>query len=362
MKKITIAQFNQLKEISPIVESNDKNNKKEIKFALLSGLQDALGDSWHNYKENTKQALQYACMRSTEQGFFFFKPEHLKEKYNVGYSTFYGITKKLIEAKKLVRVNRTSTKQNGKGSAVYIFVEHPNFPTICGLLGIEWKANEKTDCKAENAETPTLPTVSSDSQAPTYSLPSNLNSFKDNVKPLNVIEPSEDDSITLLKRRIEEAEKNLSKQEYEQKAPKFIKYVPKAINEKYGYFGDILVDIWRKIKLAERKVNNEQMNDTLKIEIACNVIDNLQKSARFKIMSVDEMCAYVYKAHLNAMFNYLAELNVREAMFIDTDYDYYAYLDKSEDHILTNSEKEPDNRSRFEWWQQEVFGNQDMPF
>lgn len=346
--KISIAKFNELMNISPIIGDDDKEAKKELKFKLLDHVQEALADKWYNLKKATKEALQYACMRSTELGFFFCSPSHIAKKFGISVSALYTLLRELLDTNVMYKVNRTSTKHNGNGNAVYIFVNHPNFSTICDILNLNWKTNEKSDCKTESAEIPCDCKVDSDNSTPTLFLPTNLQNIKDNVKHSNV----EDDTDKLLRRKIEEAEKRLAEQPYEPKTPKFIKYVPKEINEKFGYFGSLLVDLWRKIKLAERKVNNQFMTKEIKIELACEVIQNLRKNSRFKEMSVDEMCAYVYKAHLNAMFHYLGELNISEAMSIDEKHEYYAYViqvDGRIEHVLTNSENEVFEEEEFKF-------------
>lgn len=306
--KLTIEQFELLKAITPIVKPEQEEEKKEIKFKLLDGMQSAFSDKWYNLKKPTKQALQYACMLSTEQGFFYCSPTHLKNKYGVGISTIYNNLTELVEKGVLIRINRTATSHNGRGSAVYILTEHPNFSLICELLNIKWKADCKANEKAENAENPTLPKAESVNSAPTYSLPTSLQkTLKDkDVKPYNANSTennTQSDSLDILKDKIEEYERRLpNEQNMGTKKPKWHKYVPKAINEKFGYFGSILTDLWRKIKLAERKINDSMLQDNEKLSVAETVLENLRKHPRFKSMSLDEMCAYVYKGQLNGLF------------------------------------------------------------
>ena len=341
--KITIAKFEELKGIAPVVANYEKEQKKELKFKLLDDIQEAFGDKWHNMKKDTVQALQYACMRSTEQGFFYFGWKHLKQKYDISDSTIYNIFKTLIEAKKIVRVNRVSTKQNGKGSAVYIFVNHPNFPIICDLLNIDWKTDCKADCKAESDENPCGSKDESDNSAPTYSLPTSLpKEFNNNVKHYNVKEDDkvdsydENDNMKILEQKIKEFEQQQAQSSYEKPTViKYYKYVPKVINEKFSYFGSILTDLWRKIKLAERKVNIASLAKEDKLHVAETVLNNLKNHERFKLMSVDEMCAYVYKGHRDGLFNFVAN-ECLEDMCIIEEYDYYEYRDTNGNFIPTS--------------------------
>lgn len=356
--KLSITEFNELNNIAPIVECNSDKGKKEVKFKLLDGLQEGFSDKWYNLKKATKEALQYACMRSAEKGFFFFSPDHLNKKFKISITTVYNTFKELINAGKLLRINRMATSHNGKGNAIYIFTEHPNFPVICELLGLDWKADCKADCKAENAENPCGSKVEDDNSAPTYSLPTILPKElkdKENVKHYNVSD--DDDSIKLLRDKIEKAEKELAEKPYEKPTVKWHKYVPKEINEKFGYYGSILTDLWRKIKLAERKVNIARLRDIDKIEVAIRVLDNLKKHPRRKQMTLDEMCAYVYKGQLNGLFNLMGNYNL-EGMFIDEDYGYYAYLGVYGNHIPTTTddddiELENDSSPRSLWWLEE---------
>lgn len=343
--KISIAEFNLLSEVSPIVDGKDVSKKKEIKFKLLDGLQEALSDKWYNMKKGSQEALQYLCMRSTEQGFCFCSPAHLSKKFKIGVSTVYNNLKELIEAKKIVRINRTSTKHNGKGNAVYIFVNHPNFPIICGLLKLDWKANCKADCKAESEEKPCGSKVESDNSASTYSLPTTLPiDLKDNVKHYNVQEnqkveayEGENDIEKILREKIKAFEEQKAQSSYKKPSAKWYKYVPKVINEKFGFYGEVLTHLWRKIKLAERKVNVVGLTDNDKLYMAEIVLNNLKKHPRFKIMTLDEMCAYVYKGQLNGLFNLKANENL-DGMFIDEFYEYYAYVDSYGNHYPTTTD------------------------
>lgn len=338
--KITTNEFNQLSQVSSIVEHDNKEKKKEIKFKLLDALQGGLADKWYNIKKNTQQMLQYACMRSTEQGFFYCSPKHLSNKFKVSVTTVYATLKELIEAKKLFKVNRPSRKHNGKGNAVYIFADHPNFPIICDILGVDWKADDKADWKTERAENLTLPMDSSDIQASTYSLPTTPpKDIKENVKDYNVtvVESEEDEFEKMINDKLDKARAELSQKTYEKPEVKWRKYVPKEINKKFSYYGELLTDLWRKVKLAERKVNIIGLRDFDKMQVAERVLSNLKKHPRCKEMTLDEMCAYVYKGQLNGLFNLMANYNL-EGMFIDEQYSYYAYLDNYGNHIPTKTE------------------------
>ncbi|MFJ7982405.1 hypothetical protein ACIQ1D_19265 [Lysinibacillus xylanilyticus] len=295
--KITNAQFDLMKAISPIVDSKDKVKKKELKFALLELIQEALGDKWYNLKKATKQALQHFCMRCVEQGFCFCSPKYFHDNFGVGISTIYDIFKILQEHGVLLKVNRTATSHNGKGNGVYMFIEHPNFEALCTIIDLNWKADKKADWKAENAETPTLPKAESVEKVSTYSLPSSLQYLRDsNVIHYNVVDTKNIPSSS----NIESS--NLENK----KTTKWQKYVPKAINEKFGYFGNILTELWRKIKLAERKVKDDSLESSEKLSVAQDVLTNLRQHPRFKLMSLDEMCRYVYKGQLNGLFNLIA--------------------------------------------------------
>ena len=340
--KLTIAQFNELSNISPIAGYEDKEDMKEIKFKLLDCVQEGLSDKWYNLKKNTQQALQYICMRSQEKGFFFCSPEHISKKFKVSITTVYSILKELIVAGTLYKVNRTAKTHNGKGNGVYMFTNHPNFPIICELLGLDWKADCNADCKAENDGIPCDSKDESDNSASTYLLPTTLLVPKDNVKHCNVTEDDNEidsyannDSLTILQKKIEE----FKNQNFEEPTvTKWHKYVPKSINEQFNYFGSLLTDLWRKIKLAERKVKLELSNED-KMEVAESVLNNLKKHPKFKSMSSDEMCAYVYKGQLNGLFNLAGNQNL-ECMFINSDSNYYAYLDAYGNHIPTTSSDE----------------------
>lgn len=347
--KITFAKFNELQTVPYVVEN--KKEKKELKFKLLDGVQEALGEKWYNLKQNTKQGLQYLCMRSTEQGFCFCSPKHMKEKYNMSFSNTYTLLRELIDGGIICRVNRPAKehKHNGNGSAVYIFTKHPNFELISSILELDWKADCKADWKAENAQNPCGSKAESDKKASTYSLPTPLpKELKDNnVKHYNVGSTEKEssgntqDGLILLKEKMEAFKEQAQNEQVDSVEPvyvkptvKYHKYVPKAINEKFAYFGDLLTDLWRKIKLAERKVNIADLSKEDKYEVAEKVLSNLRQHPNFKYMSADEMCAYVYKGHLNGLFNLAGNRNL-ETMFIDDTYGYYAYVDSFGNHHVT---------------------------
>jgi len=356
-RKISTEEFNFLvSEFGTI--TIDKKTKKEIKFLMLDEIIKRFGDSWYNLKEATRNAIDYICFLSAEKGFFYAKPENIARKNKIGESTIQTALKKLRDIGILQKVNRHSRKQNGLGSPIHFFTVHSNFKRISDFLKLNKKAEKKASEKAEILTNPTESKDTGDLNSPTYSLPSSLPIIKDMNKHNNVskahsdtnesesINSQGDNSIKendvadsmykLLQDKIDAFNNSIDNDSIvDTRNKKIIKYVPKEINERFSYFGDMLTSIWRKIRQASKRVNFELTNSDV-IKIGINVIENLKANPRFKYMTEDEHCAYAYKGFINAVYNHIGGLFI-EGMVIDDLHDCYMYEDIYGNLFSTNT-------------------------
>lgn len=306
--KISSKQFDLLKNIGSCIKKEGVNAKK-LKYALLDSIEEAMGDTWYNLKKSTRDAIDYVCFLSVERGYFYASPKTIAERYGLSKSTVYEAIKTIRDAGLIFKVNRVSRKQNGLGSPVHIFVGHPNFNSILELLGIEWKANQKADWKAENAENPTESSDTSDSETPTYNLPTSSNELNNmfnnqyNVTPVeNTLESQNNDSGN---------GKHADKK-------KWIKYVPNMINKIYAnIFGDNLLVLWRKITSVAKTVHCSSFDKNDVLTLGRNVLQFLMNNDNFSRMSLDEMCAYVYKSMRDSIYNMLGNDRLEDIVYAD---------------------------------------------
>lgn len=301
--KINTEMLNNLQNIEQIA----KKDAKTVKYELLDAYISVEGTKWHRMKESTRNAVDFLFFLGAESGYIYAKPSTIAQKHGIAQSTVYNVLKTLKEAGQVVTVYRESRTQNGLGSPINIFVNHPNFNHICSVLDLEWKANEKADKKAENSAKPCESKVTEDKNSPTYlSLPTSFN--ENNCIHSNV-------------REAESIEKNSSSQKY-------IKYVPKIVNEQYAnIFDEDLLHIWRKIKQSIKQVDHSLIDNDSVLEIGMTVIRSLYQSMKNqkREFTLDEMLAYVYKTTASVAFNLIGEMFV-ETMIID-DEGRYRYVD-----------------------------------
>ena len=301
--KISTQNFMLLTEIENVQKS------KEVKNTLINEVIERLGDTYYNLSEGVKKMLDELCFLSKEKGFAYASPTYFMERYQISKTAVYDTVKRLREVGLALKVNKSSRNHNGLGKWVIILTNHPNFNKICSILNIEWKAERKQDRKAEIVEIPCESKVEEEKTDSTYCLPEKH--LKENNNDIHI---------------------NVSKQNENNKVVKFYKYVPKVINDMYaGVFKENLVDIWRKIKQAIKTINLS-FDKTEVLEIGKVIIRNLFLCVKKKNMSVDEMCAYVYKATINMVYNnvghdFLEDMKVEE-VYGETMY-YYASVDSN---------------------------------
>lgn len=283
-RKITTQEFEYLTQLPPYATKSNEDRYKNIKNSLLTSIEGVFADRWFNLKLKTREAIEYITFLSIERGFLYASPAHISEKYGIAKSTVYDALKQLRNEGILVKANRCSKKQNGLGCAMHFFTTHPYFGHINGYLNLQWKAEEKADRKAENAEIPCVASDSDDENDSTLSLPDI--DLKDIDLHINVPESHSEKTHV-------------------------VKYVPKEINALYaGIFDFRLRSIWQKVTQAFKTIKHQyDRADLLQAGIkVCRRIHQIwkEKERKSQEMTIDEMCAFAYKATRDMYFSDLA--------------------------------------------------------
>ncbi|TCN16908.1 transcriptional regulator [Mesobacillus foraminis] len=130
--------------------SENEQQKKAIKRQLIKSVIDAYGDTYYRLKEGTRQAIDMMCWLSAERGFVFAGDDYLGDRYDISDRTVRNVAKILRKAGVILTVYRSSTKHNGRGCPIHLFVVHPYFNHWTSLLNLDFQA----DFQAEKAETP----------------------------------------------------------------------------------------------------------------------------------------------------------------------------------------------------------------
>lgn len=282
-RKLTTNEFNYLKSLVPYISRKTLKHFKAFKHMLMDEVQATFGDKWYNLSSNTREAIENICFLSVDRGFFYKTPKTIASDFSIGLSTVYKALKELRDVGLLFKANQSSGKQNGLGSAVHFFSVHPYFNDIVAFLGVDWKAEEKAQEKPEIAEIPYVASDSGDFDGSTYSLP--VSDLKDLDLHTNVPDTSDH---------------------------KIIKYVPREINSLYaGIFDFRLRSVWQKITQAWKSIKHASLNRAYLLEVGSQIIKRIYQIWKDHMhnkreMTVDEMCAYAYKATRDTIYTNLA--------------------------------------------------------
>lgn len=175
-------QLNQMISYKPYVET--KYEKRKVKYELLDHIKEVIGDKWYRFKEGTRQAFDMICFFSTERGFFYAGDDYLAERHNISDRTIRNRFRELEELGQVVKVYRRSSKCNGRGKPIYLFVNHPYFTYWVNLLELQL-SDFHTDFHTENAEPPCESKEGGAKKVPTYYLPTKHE--KDNNISINKV-------------------------------------------------------------------------------------------------------------------------------------------------------------------------------
>jgi DNA-binding Lrp family transcriptional regulator len=166
---VEINQFKQMISYSPYVIT--KYEKKKVKYSLLDGIKESIGDKWTRFKEGTRQTFDLICFLSAELGFFYAGDEYLAERHDISDRTVRNRLKELEELGQVIKVHRRAARCNGRGKPIYLFVNHPYFHYWVELLGIQLE-DFQTNFQTENQETSWESKGEGAENIPTYCLPS----------------------------------------------------------------------------------------------------------------------------------------------------------------------------------------------
>ncbi|MBT2757897.1 transcriptional regulator [Mesobacillus foraminis] len=147
-KIVSNPTFQQMMNYEPCTENEQQ--QKMMKRQLIKSVIDAYGDTYYRLKEGTRQAIDMMCWLSAERGFVFAGDDYLGDRYDISDRTVRNVAKILRKAGVILTVYRSSTKHNGRGCPIHLFVVHPYFNHWTSLLNLDFQAN----FQAEKAETP----------------------------------------------------------------------------------------------------------------------------------------------------------------------------------------------------------------
>lgn len=147
-KIVSNPTFQQMMNYEPCTENEQQ--QKVMKRQLIKSVIDAYGDTYYRLKEGTRQAIDMMCWLSAERGFVFAGDDYLGDRYDISDRTVRNVAKILRKAGVILTVYRSSTKHNGRGCPIHLFVVHPYFNHWTSLLNLDFQA----DFQAEKAETP----------------------------------------------------------------------------------------------------------------------------------------------------------------------------------------------------------------
>ncbi|MDT3766178.1 hypothetical protein [Priestia filamentosa] len=240
------------------------SEQKQMKYKLLSIVESAFGDSYARLKPETRDAIDMICFLATEKGFVYAKDSYFAKEHNISTRTIRRVMKTLEDSSKIVKGHRSSSKHNGRGAAVYFFVDHPWFTHWQQYFGFDVQA----DVQAENAEIPCESKGEEAKKVSTYSLPNNY--IKDH---------------------------------FMYKTIPFIKGVPKLINQTFkDLFKESLKDLYLRVRMAAQKVCQSVSITLFKKDIhsiAYESIHALFTYIKTHSMSFEEQCKLVYRIALN---------------------------------------------------------------
>jgi hypothetical protein len=146
--------------------TDNEQQKQSVKKMLLARVREAYGDKYYRLKQGTKDAIDMMCWFASERGFVFAGDDYLGDRHDVSDRTIRNVAKTLRNKGLIMTVYRSSTKHNGRGCPIHLFVDHPYFDYWTSLLQVEFQAH----FQAENAEPPCESKEEEPKNIPTYDL------------------------------------------------------------------------------------------------------------------------------------------------------------------------------------------------
>lgn len=147
-KIVSIHEFKQMKSYKSYVENQSQQQKE--KKRLLELVQESYGDKYYRLKEGTKQAIDMMCWFAVERGFVFAGDDYLADRHDISDRTVRNVAKELRKMGRIVTVYRKSTKHNGRGCPIHLFVDHPYFQYWTSFFNLHFQADFQAE-KDENS-------------------------------------------------------------------------------------------------------------------------------------------------------------------------------------------------------------------
>jgi hypothetical protein len=147
-KIVSIQEFKQMKSYKSYAKNQSQQQTE--KKRLLKLVQESYGDKYYRLKKGTKEAIDMMCWFAVERGFVYAGDVYLADRYDVSDRTIRNVAKELRKMGRIVTVYRRSTKHNGRGCPIHLFVDHPYFEYWTSFFDLQFQAN----FQAENVEKP----------------------------------------------------------------------------------------------------------------------------------------------------------------------------------------------------------------
>ncbi|MFP3844870.1 hypothetical protein [Priestia filamentosa] len=256
------SDFNYMQQYDSCIKS--KQQQKQMKYKLLDIVEAVYGETFNRLKSETRHAIDTLCFLATDKGFIYAKDTYFAQLHNLSTRTIRRVMKTLQEAGKVVKKHRSSSRHNGRGAAVYFFVDHPYFSIWAQYFNFD----VQTDVQAEKAEKPCASKNKEAKKVSTYYLPNNY--IKDHIM---------------------------------YKTIPFVKGVPKLVNQTFkDVFKDSLRDLYLRVRMAYHKVLRN-ISYSLSIKeihsVAYESIHTLFTYLKTSSMSLEEQCKLVYRIAFN---------------------------------------------------------------
>lgn len=147
MRIVTQHEFSQMMSYRRYTENQSQQQKEKKRLKEL--VQESIGDKYYRLKEGTKQAIDMMCWFAAERGFVFAGDDYLANRHDISDRTVRNVAKELRKLGLIVTIYRKSTKHNGRGCPIHLFVNHPYFEYWTSYFDLYFQA----DFQAENAQT-----------------------------------------------------------------------------------------------------------------------------------------------------------------------------------------------------------------
>ncbi|WP_394224038.1 transcriptional regulator [Priestia aryabhattai] len=222
-RMLTTEEFDYMKNYQSFIENRSQH--QSMKRKLLKEIIKLYGEKFYRLHEGTRKALDRLCWFAAERGFCFPGSTYLGKTYEKSKGTIDRHLSELRKQGQIVTVYRRCPRNNGKGSPVHLFVNHPYFKYWVNYLQLNLAKNVETDVKAEKDVIPCESKKELSKNSSTYNL---------SLKDLNKYIRKEDTSIKL-------------SQDY---VPSFI---PKPFKQAVAPFfrnADDIYSLWGKVLLA----------------------------------------------------------------------------------------------------------------